>query len=181
MKNGCTFTLLKTWPSAFLLRRLIFRAFTLQRCKSPLENIQMVSTLYSSNYVIFIIRPNWFIQDISIRSLQWLLIYLMTNLSTPWMLFKPLLKKWHLYPKCWVDLSWNSRLIFQFFLFWNCKPLENFLKQLGLNYHLSRYLFGLNSILILDIVLNFDAKVLSFKNSRITHEFQLKSTQHLGT
>ena len=57
----------------------------------------MVSTLYSSKYyVIFIIRPNWFIQDISIRSPQWLLIYLMTNLSTPWTLFKPLLKKWHL-------------------------------------------------------------------------------------
>jgi hypothetical protein len=34
-------------------------------------------------------------------------------------------------PKCCVDLSFNSRLILDFFLFWSCK-LQNSQKHLGL-------------------------------------------------
>ena len=41
--------------------------------------------------------------------------------------------------KCWVDLSFNSRIILNFFLFWNYK-LQNRPKDLGLNGHLSNYL-----------------------------------------
>ena len=42
-------------------------------------------------------------------------------------------------PTFWVELSWNSRIILDFFLFWNCK-LQNHLKILWLNHHLSTYL-----------------------------------------
>ena len=42
-------------------------------------------------------------------------------------------------PKCCDDLSFNSRVILDFFLFWNCN-FENCLKHLGLNYHLPTYL-----------------------------------------
>ena len=42
-------------------------------------------------------------------------------------------------PKCRVDLSFNSTVILDFFLFWNCK-LQNHQKNLGLNCRQSTYL-----------------------------------------
>ena len=37
-------------------------------------------------------------------------------------------------PKCWVDLSFNSSVILEFFLFWNCK-FHNRPNNLGLSRH----------------------------------------------
>ena len=42
-------------------------------------------------------------------------------------------------PKCWVDLSWNSRVILAFFLFWFSK-LQNLLEKMWFNNHPSDFL-----------------------------------------
>ena len=63
--------------------------------------------------------------------------------------------------KCWVVLSFNSRVTLNFFLFWNCR-LQNLTvqKNLRLDCHLSTYLFGLKTtIFTLEIVLNFNANL----------------------
>ena len=61
-------------------------------------------------------------------------------------------------PMCWIDLSFNSRVILDFFLFWNYK-LQNAPKKFRIK--LSTYLASKG--FILEIVLDFDPKILSFK------------------